>query len=286
MNFKEIYKDGDLVHAYIPIIIGGILMALGQNLFSIPSGLLAGGVTGLALIGNYTFGINPGVAYFVLNIPMVILAIYKLKLRFTLQSFLSVIAFTLAQMLSARYIGVLNISDPMLNAIFSGVLRGAGAGITYRVGASALGTDVLGVLTKRHFNISISTLNMFLDCIILLASSIMYGFQIALYTIISQFVVAKLADSIMQGIGERKNVMIVTNKYDEITAEIHKMNRGVTLIEAQGGFSKEHKKVVFTVVHNRQIAKIRDIMQRCDENAFMTITDSSEVKGLGFRSLG
>ena len=287
MRLKNIYEQGDLLNVYLPMAVGGALMALGQNLFIMPSGLLSGGITGLSLIANYSLGLNAGIIYFLLNIPMVILAIMKLRPRFVLHSFFVVLVFTVVQISTTGLIGSLNVDDFMLNTIYGGIARGVGAGIVYRNGASALGTDVLGVLAKRNFNMNIGTLNMILDVIILGFSSIIYGFEIVLYTIIGQYILAKVADSIMQGIGERKNIMIVTKEYELIRDEIYKtIKRGVTFIEAEGGFSKEPKKVVFTVVNSRQISKVREIMEVCDKDAFMTITDSSEVKGKGFKSLG
>lgn len=284
---KNIFEKDDLKNFYLPIGIGAALIALGQNLFVMPSGLLAGGLSGISILVNYMTGISAGVAFFILNIPMVFLALKKLSLRFTLQSFFAVMIYTLVQIATASLIGSLNVDDYILNAIFGGALRGIGAGLIFRNGVTLLGFDVLAFLAKRNLNINIGTFNMFLDSFILIFAALMFGFPVALYTIISQYVVAKISDGIMQGVGERKNIMIVTKEYEKIRDEIYSsINRGVTFIEAEGGFSREKKKVVFTVVTNRQISRIREIMEAIDKDAFMTITDSSEVKGKGFRSLG
>lgn len=284
---KKIFEKDDLKEFYLPIGFGAALIALGQNLFVMPSGLLAGGLSGIALIVNYSLGISAGLAFFILNIPMVILALKKLSLRFTIQSFFAVLVFTVVQMSTASLIGVLNVDDFILNSIFGGLLRGIGAGIIFRNGVTLMGFDVLAFLAKKNLNINIGTFNMMLDSMILVVAAFMFGFEMALYTIISQYVVAKISDGIMQGVGERKNIMIVTKEYERIRDEIYKsVNRGVTFIEAEGGFSREPKKIVFVVVTNRQITKIREIMEAIDKDAFMTITDSSEVKGKGFRSLG
>lgn len=284
---KKFFEKDDLKEFYLPIGFGAALIALGQNLFVMPSGLLAGGLSGIALIVNYSLGISAGLAFFILNIPMVILALKKLSLRFTVQSFFAVLIFTVVQMSTASLIGVLNVDDFILNSIFGGLLRGIGAGIIFRNGVTLMGFDVLAFLAKKNLNINIGTFNMMLDSMILVVAAFMFGFEMALYTIISQYVVAKISDGIMQGVGERKNIMIVTKEYERIRDEIYKsVNRGVTFIEAEGGFSREPKKIVFVVVTNRQITKIREIMEAIDKDAFMTITDSSEVKGKGFRSLG
>lgn len=284
---KKFFEKDDLKEFYLPIGFGAALIALGQNLFVMPSGLLAGGLSGIALIVNYSLGISAGLAFFILNIPMVILALKKLSFRFTIQSFFAVLVFTVVQMSTASLIGSLNVDDFILNSIFGGLLRGIGAGIIFRNGVTLMGFDVLAFLAKKNLNINIGTFNMMLDSMILVVAAFMFGFEMALYTIISQYVVAKISDGIMQGVGERKNIMIVTKEYERIRDEIYKsVNRGVTFIEAEGGFSREPKKIVFVVVTNRQITKIREIMEAIDKDAFMTITDSSEVKGKGFRSLG
>ncbi|MDO5028128.1 MAG: YitT family protein [Bacillota bacterium] len=287
MRSKELFRMEDIKNLLLPVIIGSALLALGQNFFSMPSGLIAGGFSGLALMAEYSLGIQAGLAYFVLNVPMVILALRRFNLKFTLYSFLSVIVFSIVQALTAPYIHVLAIDDLMLNTIFSGVVRGLGAGMIYRVGSSTLGTDVIGAITKQSFNMSVTTLNKIVDAFILSASAFIYGVEISLYTIVSQYILFSIADQIMLGIGERKNVMIVTRKHQEITEAIYqRLNRGVTLIHAEGAFSQEPIKMVFTVVTSRQIARIREIMAEIDQDAFLTITDSSEVKGNGFRDLG
>ncbi|WP_054252865.1 YitT family protein [Neofamilia massiliensis] len=287
MKSSELFKSEDVKNLILPVTIGSALLALGQNFFSMPSGLISGGVSGLALMAEYSLGIKSGIAYFIMNIPMVLLALKKFNLRFTLYSFLSVIVFTIVQTLTAPYIHILQINDLMLNSIFSGVVRGIGAGMVYRVGSSTLGFDVIGAITRKAFNISVTSLNKLIDGVILISSAFIYGVEISLYTIVSQYILFTIADKIMLGIGERKNVMIVTRKHAEITEAIYqRLNRGVTLIHAEGAFSKEPIKMVFTVVSSRQIARIREIMAEIDEEAFLTITDSSEVKGNGFRDLG
>lgn len=284
--FHDIDRE-EILGVYLPVAIGSMLLAIGQNLFIIPGGILAGGIGGISLILEYSLSLPAGIGYFLLNIPMVILALKKLSLKFTLQSFFSVIVFTITQIATVGLTNVINLDDTLLYAIFGAVIRGVGAGLIYRNGASALGTDVISILVRRAFNFSLGTVAMAIDTVIMLFSSFLYGIDVALYTIISLYLTAKLSDQIMMGVGERKNVMIVTKEYEKISNEIMKrVNRGVTLLDGTGAYTHSDLKVVFTVCTNREIVKIRNIIDEYDLNGFMTITDSSQVTGKGFKNLG
>lgn len=286
-DFISSINRDELINVYLPVTIGSIILAIGQNLFTVTGGLLASGFMGLSLILDYSIGIPAGIGYFILNIPMVILAIRKLSLKFTLQSFYAVIIFSIAQLLTVGLVGQIILKDTLLYAVFGGIIRGAGAGLIYRVGVSSLGTDVISTLIRRNFNINIGTTNMAIDLIIMLISSYLYGIDVAFYTIISLYITVKISDSIMLGVGERKNVMIVTKEYEKISREImEKIGRGVTLLDATGAYTGAEMKMIFTVCTKREIVKVRQILDECDEHCFMTITDTHQVKGEGFRNLG
>lgn len=284
---KEFASKGDFLNLIISITIGATIYSIGQNLFVMPAGLLSGGLSGLSLIGYYSFNIPAGIGYFILNIPMVILSLKTLSKKFTYSSFYAVIIISITQMLTEGLIGSLNVNDLFINSLFGGIIRGIGSGLIYRYGSSSMGTDVLAVLMKRKFNISIGNSNMLFNFVILGISAFLYGVEITLYTMFSSFVLSKVADNIMLGVGERKNVMIVSKKYEEIAKAINtEIHRGVTLLSAEGAYTKESSKLILTVVSNRQVAKLRTIVDEIDPNAFFTISDSIEVRGKGFKNLG
>lgn len=270
----------------LQISSGAFILAISQNLFIIPSGLLSGGLSGISLMINYTTGILPvGVLYFIFNLPMVFIALKKFNKNFTIISFYAVLIMNISQVLTFKISGKLGELDPIISAVFGGALSGIGAGLVYRNGASTMGTDIPTMLLKRKYNINIGTSGFTINIMVLVVAAFLFGAEIALYTIIALFVSSRVADHLMLGIGERKNVMIMTKKYDEISKAIIKdVVRGVTLLDGEGAYSKQETKVIFTVVTTRQIVAIKNIVAKYDPNAFITISESSEVRGRGFKN--
>lgn len=286
MNFeKHVGNLDDIKRIILPVTVGALLLSLASNLFIIPAGLLSGGLAGIALMTSYRTGISYGLIYLLLNIPMTLIALKFIGKKFTIQSFYVVLVVSFSQIFTSKLIGILGIKDIMLNAIFGGVVGGIGAGLIYRNGASGMGMDVVAMLLKKHFNFNVGDVNMAFNVIILTIASLLYGVEIALYTILSLYLGAKLGDNMMLGLGEKKNVMIMTKKYDEISLKImEELTRGVTLLDGEGAYTKSPIKVVLTVVNTNQIAKLKNIVNTIDREAFMTISESMEVRGKGFRN--
>lgn len=285
-KIKTLFSKEELKTKILPATLGAVLIALGTNLFLMPGELLAGGLSGIALIVNYLVGLPQGIGLMILNIPMAIIAIRKIGLKFTIQSLYIVLVLSGVQLLTRPLKGALGVNDLLMNAIFGGVITGLGTGLIYRYGLSSMGTDVLAFLARRKYNINLGTFTMGFNLLLLMVSSYFFGVNLTLYTTISLYINVKIADNIMMGSGEVKNCMIVTKNYEEMVDRIFKsMRRGVTMMDAEGAYSKEKTKLLFIVLSNREIAKIRQIVNEVDENAFVTISDSIEVKGNGFRSV-
>lgn len=273
----------DKLIRYLQIALGATLISVSTNIFSLPAGLLSAGLSGLAIIINYSIGIPVGIIYFILNLPLVFLSFKLLNTRFTLTSFFAVLVMNASQVLLSGLIGILGKNDLILHAVFSGALSGMGAGLVYRNGSSTMGTDVPAMILKQKFNISMATTSFILNLIIISVAAFLYGFEIALYTIISIYINTQVADKIMLGVGQNKSLIIITKRFEKITEEIQtKISRGVTLLDGRGGYSKSQFKIIMTVINTRELVIVKEILRKHDPDAFMTVYESSEVRGKGF----
>lgn len=270
------------IKTILPIIIGSVLVAVAYNVLVVPYGLLSGGLTGIALIGNYLLNIPLPIGILILNIPVFILGLRELNLKFILYSLIGTLTLTAALPLTEPYIPVPQI-DLFLAAVFSGVVSGIGGGIILRSGASAGGADIIAIIAKKKWNISIGACFFYFNVVVIMMSLFFFDLKIALYTIVSMWVLGKVTDQVIQGLSSYKSVMIISHENNEIAAHImKKLHRGVTFLEGQGGYTGESKMVINCVVNNFEIPKLKDIVLELDPDAFMFISETTEVSGKGF----
>jgi len=265
-----------------PIIAGSVLMAVTYNILIIPNGLLSGGISGIALMGEYLLGIPLYIGILILNIPVFILSIKELNWKFTLYSLIGALSMIIALPLTKPYVPVPNL-DLFLAAIFSGVVNGIGGGIILRCGASTGGTDILAIISRKKWNISIGASSFYFNLIVILLSLVLFDLKIALYTIVSMWVCGKVTDKVIAGLSNYKSVVIISEKNYEIATRImQNLGRGITFLEGIGGYSGQSKLVINCVVNHFEIPRLKDIILELDPNAFMFISETVEVSGKGF----
>ena len=173
--------------------------------------------------------------------------------------------------------------DIFLASIFSGIVSGVGVGVALKYGLSFGGTDIIGMIMKRRFNLSIGGFTFAINLVILAVSLLFFPLKIALYTVISMWVSGRVINTVLDGFNRYKSVTIITDKSDEIANSIlNDLHRGVTFLEGQGAFSGDRKKVVNCVVSHFEIARIKRIVTEIDPYAFMFVTETIEVAGKGF----
>lgn len=270
----------------LTIVVGSIISAIAYNALIIPFGLLSGGLGGIALLGHYVLGTPFNIGYLILNIPVFIIGLREMNWRFMLFSFIGMIVLIIALPLTKPYIPVPHL-DIFLAAIFSGVVGGIGSGIILRAGASSGGVDILSLIAKKKWNLSVGLGSLYFNIMVIALSLIFFNLNIALYTIVSMYVSFKVVDNVITGFNNDKSVMIISDKNDLIVPRIiEELGRGVTILEGYGGFSGDKKQVIDCVVNHFEIAKIKEIMSQVDPQAFMVITEAIEVLGSGFTSQG
>ncbi|MCR1900305.1 YitT family protein [Irregularibacter muris] len=265
------------------VLLGCLLLAIGINGFLVPHHLLSGGVTGLSILLNYITGLPVGLMIFLLNIPVFVLG-YKLVSRpFIIISLIGTVSLSLFVTWTTRL--PVFVDDVLLSAVFGGVITGLGSGIVFANRGTTGGTDIIAVIIKKYFSVDVGTTMFTVNATIVLFSSLVFGVRLGLYTLISIYINSLMIDKVQQGLDRKKAILVITEKPEEARqAIINQIKRGVTLLEGQGGYTQESKKIVFCLVTPFQLAKIREILLDIDEGAFITVLDAAEVVGKGFKN--
>lgn len=280
MSKMEIKKH---MGRYIQIILGCFIVCLGFNLFIIPAHLLTGGISGIALIVYYLTGLPVGAQNLLYNLPILYLAYRVFGKLYAWDTIVGTAVLSI--ILDATHFMVdWNITgDGMLCAIFGGVLAGIGFGMIFRANANTGGLDVVGAVAKKFYSLDVGTVVFVLNFIIVMASAWMFSVNEALYTLVSIYVTAELTNRVAAGLNREKSIFIVSPAAEQICQDImENVHRGVTYLEGQGGFAKERKDILFIVVRLTQVSRVKTIVDHYDPQAFMIVSDTSEVSGKGF----
>lgn len=265
------------------VIFGALINAIALNFFFISADVYASGFTGMAQILASFFSeylninfIGTGIWLLLLNIPVILLGWFKVGHHFTLYSILSVFATTVF----LELIPVLSISDDiMLNAVFGGVIGGFGVGITLKWGASTGGSDILAMVISRVKDKPIGSYLMIINGVIIVLAGLLNEPENALYTLVALYVTTRVIDTIHTR-HEKVTAMIVTKKTEELQAAIYKkVARGMTILPARGGYSKEEKSMLIIVITRYELYDLERIINEVDPNAFTNVVETAGIFG-------
>lgn len=269
------------------IILGGVIGGISFNVFLMPHKLLSGGVSGIALILKYIFGLNPGVLIFVFNIPIFIAGYKFVDKEFILLSLVGMTAFSVSIDTFAFLKDVIYIDDILLSCLYGGVLNGIGMGIVFRNRASQGGVDIIAVIMKKYYSMNLGSTSLIINFAIVAIASLFYGLKPAMYTLVSMYVSSAVLNKVQQGFSSSKSVMIITDNEQQVADEIlQKLDRGVTYLDGEGAYTKNKKRVIYCIVTLNQLSKLKQIVHEIDSNAFMAVSDTAEVLGHGFANRG
>lgn len=266
-------------------IAGGLFYALGIYTFAKTANFAPGGLSGLALITHHLWGLPIGIMTLVFNIPVILLSFRLLGKRFLFKSLRSMIMCTLfvdflLPAVSPPYTG-----SPLLAALYSGIFLGAGLAVLYMRGSSSGGTDFLTMSVKvLRPHMSLGVVTMIIDLIIILMGWPVFGnIDSVLYGIVATGVTSIVIDKIMYGVGAGKLIIIISDHGQEVADKIaNAIDRGSTLIRAIGTYTGSERQVLLCACNKSQAFKVRSAAHEVDENAFVMITETSEVYGEGF----
>lgn len=270
---------------YLTITVGAAVYAIGFQFFMYPNNIVSGGVVGVAMILNRLIGSPVGVVTILINAPLFIIAWRHFGVGFMLASLAGMgISSVFVDIFALG--GYIATTDPMLGAIMGGVIKGAGLGIVYYVGATTGGIDIIVKLMRQKWpHLNFGTVMLILDVVIVAVYALIFrNIESAMYSMIGMFVVSKVIDLILYGIDNSCICYIISDRPTELAAEITggQLHRGVTLLEGQGAYSHRRKQVIMCVIKRVQIAELRRIVRRIDEQAFVIVNDAKNVFGNGF----
>lgn len=268
---------------YVQITIGCILVCLGFNLFLIPAHLMTGGLSGIALIVYYLTGLPVGMQNLLYNLPILYLAYHVFGKLYAVDTIFGTVVLSIILDATHFLVGWSICADPMLNSIFGGVMAGAGFGMVFRANANTGGLDVIAAITKKYYSIDVGTVVFLLNFLIIIGSVALFGIEIALFSLVSIYVTAELTNRVAAGLNREKSIVIVSPQAKAICADImENVHRGATFIDGRGGFAEEPKNILFVVVSLTQVSRVKTIVDHHDPQAFMIVSDTSEVSGKGF----
>lgn len=284
---KDFLKNKHFYVDVIVIVLGCFISSLGVNLFLSNAQLLSGGVTGIGLILQYLFEIPSGITVFILNIPLFFISYKFLSKRFTIYTAIGMISFSTALMITKPLSSLVRVDDTLLYCIYGGLLSGIGYGLVFFRNGSIGGTDIITmVIRKKYSNLDIGKVGFGFNLIIVAVSAFIFGLPKALYTLISLFITSTVLDKVLNGFTSKKLLLVLTEKEDDIINYVIKdMNRGITSLMAEGGYTHNKKKLLYVAVTTSQMISLKNKILKIDPRAFITIIDVSEVKGKGFQTI-
>jgi uncharacterized membrane-anchored protein YitT (DUF2179 family) len=266
----------DLTGRALLLVLGTILFAISVRCLIQPNHLLSGGVTGAALLVNALTGWKVGLVVLFLNIPIFLLAVRDVGKKFAAGSAVAVLLFWIV----ADYVPAEAMTtNPILGALFGGLLGGVGGALALRSGASLGGLDILGVVLNRRFNLGVGEAGLFINGALLVAAGFMEGPEQAMYTLLAIYAGAKTMDA-LQAPRARKAVLIISRASGAIKDRIlRQMARGLTVLKAEGAYEGAPRDALLCVVTRFELKELRDLVRSEDPDAFVTVLEASDVMG-------
>lgn len=279
MTKKKIYT---YVSEYFQIALGIFLASIGLKAFLLPNDFLDGGVTGTAILINSQFdNVNISTLLVLINIPFLILAYFTLSRRILIKSIFSIIGLALV----IHFVEFDTItSDKLLISIFGGLFVGAGIGLTVKNGAVLDGSEILGVFLNDRFGFSIGQIILYFNIILFAVTAFVLSVEIAMYSILTYIVTAKVIDLLIEGFEDFIGVMIVSKNHKEIkSAIINELGAGMTIYKGEKGYGSsgemEEFDIIHTVINRIDIRKMHRVIDKVDPNAFSIEFDINNIKG-------
>ena len=300
--------------AYLYLVLGSLLFAVGDVMFVNPYHLAPGGVYGLANVFNALWGWKISIAGVCMDIPLLIIGTLVLGPKFGVKTVVSVIlipVFTYILEITWGYAPLIHdgpffdaeahaslffmdgeakrffMPDFFLNTVVAGLIYGVAIGVIFRAGATSGGSDIISMILHKYTHISLGTMVLIVDSLISLSTLIAIDdIRLPIYSIILIFIESKIIDLVVDGITTYKTVFIVTDKIDEIRDFIiNDMERGGTCFAGTGLYQGAERKMIYVTLDRRDLVRLKSNIRRLDPDAFVNIIESSEIMGYGFKSL-
>lgn len=258
--------------------IGALLAAIGLEIFLIPNLIIDGGIIGLSIIGSHLTNLPLGLFILLLNLPFLWIGYEQIGRKFALSTLYAVSCLAVFVHFFHPINGLTE--DLLLAAVFGGIIIGLGVGTIIRYGGSLDGTEIIAILINRKTAFSVGEIVMFFNFFILGSAGFVFGWDRAMYSLIAYFIAFKMMDVAIQGLNESKSVMIISAYPEKVSEVIQKrLGRGVTHLYGKGGYTGEDREILYCVMSRLEIAKLKDVIEENDPQAFIAIEDVHDVMG-------
>ena len=284
LNLKEIDWKTE-IERYFFMLVACVLYALAMNLFVVPNKIVSGGITGAATLVNILTGISIGIVTVALNLPILLMGLKTQGLGFIIRCFITNAA--LGDMIDLLSFLPAMTTNPLIAAIYGGVLQGLAIGLFYRYSMSSGGTELLGrVICKYVQGISPAKMISLLDAVIVVTGAFaLKNPENVLMALIMIFLNAKVSDMIITGTDYAKMCYIITDKPEEVSQALMSNSRGITNLSGIGMYTKTERHVLMTVIKKSQFIGFKKTVRTVDPKAFVIVSEAAEVLGNGFKSI-
>lgn len=266
---------------YLSIIFGAALVGLSYNIFLLPARLAAGGVSGISTILYELYQYNPAYVQLIINIPVFIAGFLLLGKEFSLKTLVGTFFVPFTIWISADI--PFSTDNPLLAAIYGGILLGIGLGIVYRGNGSTGGLATVAQIVKKYTGLSSGYSQLIVDGLVVVSSAFIFSFELALYAMMAIYVTSKVIDFVQLQSSPSKLVLIITEEEERVQTIIkEEIDRGLTKIRSIGGFSNKEKTMILCVVEQQEAVYLKKIMQEQEPDSFVVFLNASEILGRGF----
>lgn len=266
---------------YFYVILGAAFIAIAFNVLLLPNHIASGGVSGISTIINSLTGWTPAFIQWALNIPLFIAGVFFLGYQFGIKTFVGTMTIPLFVYLSQGFEPWTR--EPLVAALFGGVLVGFGLGIVFRGKASTGGTDVLAQIVHKYFHLSLGICVAIIDGLVVISAMFVFSIESGLYALIALFATSKTIDLVQVGLNQSKTVLVISEHQEEIRqAILFKIDRGITRLSAKGGYTDDEKQILLCVISQREFPKLKEVVKEIDSSAFVVVMSANEVMGEGF----
>ncbi|GMB01722.1 membrane protein [Pelosinus sp. IPA-1] len=274
---KIVWRD------YLGITLGALITAISLNMFLIPNKIAAGGVSGLATVLYYLLNWPVGVIMLAFNVPLFIIGLKVLGARYGINTLFGAAMLSIMIDLTAPFTPVLT-SDLLLNSLYGGVVGGIGMGLVFRSKGNTAGTALAAVILNKILGIRIGQAMMAADFFVIVFAGLAFkSAELSLYALISMFVTGQIVDLVQEGPSTSKAFFVMSNQPKQVAAAIiNEMDRGVTVLQARGGYTGESRETLLCVVSTSEVTQLKEVIYQIDPKAFVIVTTAHEVLGEGF----
>ena len=278
---KKIY-DRDKIIRISELILGIIICSIGFNVFLFPSNIVTGGVSGLSIIFNRYYGINPSLFILIVNLFLLLISFMIIGVDSTKRSIFGSILFPVMVQVTSKFPMILDVSskDKLLVAIFGGLVCGIGYGLVYRAEYTTGGTDIIINIVQKFTKRSTRASMLMVDGLVVIIGGFAFGITRFMYACIVLYIISYITNKMLVGVSNSKAFYIVTSKQKEVSEfVINELGHSVTVMDAKGSFTKKKNPVLFTVIPTKEYYKFKEGLELIDSEAFFTVVDAYEVLG-------